>query len=165
MGHPKRQRKKYEKPKKPFDKARIEEEKALMKEFGLRKKKELWKAEGIIRNFRRRARKAQATKNKDEEHLIISKLINMGLLQKGAKLDDVLELSTRDILERRLQTIVYKNKLATTIKQARQFITHGHILIRGRKIRWPSALISLHEEKDVKLSPTIEKNIKGDKND
>lgn len=82
MGHPKQQRKKYEKPKKPYDKTRLEEEKELMKEFGLRRKKELWRAESIIRNFRRRARKAQATKNKEEKKMIVEKLVNIGLLKK-----------------------------------------------------------------------------------
>ena len=38
----KRKHKKYSKPKKPFDKAWIEEEARIKKEFGLKKKREIW---------------------------------------------------------------------------------------------------------------------------
>ena len=44
----KRKQKKYSKPKRPFDKKRIDEENQLKKEFGLKNKREIWKAEAKI---------------------------------------------------------------------------------------------------------------------
>ncbi|MDP7610203.1 MAG: 30S ribosomal protein S4, partial [Candidatus Woesearchaeota archaeon] len=43
MGDPKKQRKKYSKPSHPWQTERIEVEKVLMKEYGLKNKKEIWR--------------------------------------------------------------------------------------------------------------------------
>jgi len=155
MGHPKKQRKKYEKPFKPFDKERIEEEKKLMKEFGLRKKKKIWRAESMLRNFRRRARDLQATKDKEKEKELLKNLYRLGLLPEDATLDDVLELKIEDILSRRLQTIVYKKGFANSPKHARQLIVHGHILTDGRKLKKPGHIIPIELEGKIKLSDRI----------
>ena len=53
----KRKHKLYSNPKKPFDKVRIDEEKNIMKEFGLKNKKEIWKAEAKIKLVREKVRK------------------------------------------------------------------------------------------------------------
>jgi len=63
MGDPKRLRKTYETPRRPF--AELEEERKLLREFGLKNKRELWKAETILREFRRRARELQGRGNKN----------------------------------------------------------------------------------------------------
>ena len=44
----KRKHKIYSKPKRPFDKARIEEEGGIVEEFGLKNKREIWKAEASL---------------------------------------------------------------------------------------------------------------------
>ena len=49
-------------------------------------------------------------------------------------------------LERRLDTIIYRAKFATTVFSARQLINHGHIKINGKKVNIPSNLVT---EKDV----------------
>jgi small subunit ribosomal protein S4 len=46
------------------------------------------------------------------------------------------------LLERRLDNAVYKLKMATTRTQARQIITHGHILVNAKKVYSPSFLVS-----------------------
>jgi small subunit ribosomal protein S4 len=56
MGHPKKSRRMYERPKRPYDKERISREKKLLNEFGLRRKSEIWRAESVLRDYRRRAR-------------------------------------------------------------------------------------------------------------
>jgi small subunit ribosomal protein S4 len=146
----KRQKKKYERPKKPWDKARIEEEKKLLEKYGLRRKREIWRAESILRNYRRIARELAARRDKEREKILIDKLFKMGILKKKeATLDDVLALTVEDILERRLQTIVHKKGLAKTLKQARQFIVHGHIAVDGRRVRWPSMLVPVSEEDKI----------------
>lgn len=153
----KRFRKKYEKPKRPWDKARIEAEKELMKKYGLRRKKEVWKAEAILRKYRRIARDLLANYNAEKEKILIKKLSRFGLLSENSTLDDVLSLTVENILDRRLQTIVFKKGFANTIKQARQFIVHGHVYIKDRKITYPSYLVPLNEENEIKVGIGIKK--------
>ncbi len=144
-----RLRKKYEKPRKVWDKERIEEEEKIMKEYGLKRKKELWRCEAILRKYRRIARELVGKKDEEKEKVLIQKLSKLGVLKENATLDDVLSLTVRDILERRLQTIVFRKGLCNSIKQARQLITHGHIKINGRKIVYPSYLVNKDEEDKI----------------
>jgi small subunit ribosomal protein S4 len=134
-----------------WDKERIEKEKVLMKTFGLKKKTEIWRTEAMLRKYRRMARDLAAKKDKEKEKILIKKLIKIGLLQEGATLDDVLGLTLENLLERRLQTIIYKMGLANSIKQARQFITHGHVKIGNRKIIYPSYIVSKDEEQKIQV--------------
>lgn len=158
-------KKKYKRPKKPWDKERIEEEKKLMEKYGLRRKREIWRAREILRKFRRRARRLVAEKDKEKEKVLLDKLYRMGLLDKNATLDDVLSLTVEDILERRLQTIVYKLGLAKTPKQARQFIVHGHIAFDGRRTIYPSMLVPRGMESRISFygKPLVE--VKGGETD
>lgn len=134
-------KKKFKQPRQLWDKERIEKEHALMKTFGLRRKREIWKAESILRSMRRRARNLAAKRDKIQEKVLLDKLNKIGLLDKNATLDDVLSLTIENILERRLQSIVFRKKLANTPKQARQLITHGHISVDGRKTFYPSFMV------------------------
>ena len=79
MGHPRRYSKKYEAPKKPWDKTRLESEKKIKEEFGLRRKHEIWRAEGIVRDFRRRARELQAKPDGTKEKDLLAKLNSLGI--------------------------------------------------------------------------------------
>lgn len=151
MGHPKKQRRKYDKPRKPYDKERIEREKRIKQEFGLRRKKEIWRAEGLLRNFRQRARNLQATRDDKKAEELISSLKKIGI--DCQSLDDVLTINLETILSRRLQTIV--GKKANGIKHARQLIVHGHVLVDGRKTRWPSYLVKRGEDDRIIISPKI----------
>jgi small subunit ribosomal protein S4 len=162
----KRQKRKFERPRKLWSKARIEEEKKIKQTYGLRRKKEIWKAESILRNYRRLARNLAARRDKDKEKILLGKLFRMGLINKEANLDDVLALSIESILDRRLQTLVFKKGIASTTKQARQFIVHGHVAFDGRRVRWPSMLIplggedkiSFYEKSKIKQGVKIEKS-------
>ncbi|HLD49406.1 MAG TPA: 30S ribosomal protein S4 [archaeon] len=151
MGHPKKQKKKYERPRKPYDKVRIEKEKNILHEFGLRRKKEIWRAEAILRNYRRRARELQAQKDEKKEKEMFEKLKKMGLVNDDANIEDVLGLTLHDLLSRRLQTIIYKKGMAFTPKQARQLIAHGHIRLEGRKVNYPSYLVKKGEEDLIEI--------------
>lgn len=162
MGDPRRRRgKTYEKPRRPFD--RLAEERKIMIEFGLRRKRELWKAETILREFRRRARELASKreageKYKKEEEKLLARLNKLGL--NVSNLDDVLKLTVEDILSRRLQTIVYKKGLANTPKHARQLIVHGHVLIEGRRMQSPGFLVPAGLEDKISLNPKLGKNKK-----
>lgn len=149
MGDPKKIRKKYQTPRHPWQKARIEEEGEIFKEYGTKNKREIWKMRSVLRDFSDRAKKLIAAKSaqaEKERKEMLAKLQSMGLISAEAGLDDVLGLNLRDILERRLETLVYKKGLARSMKQARQFIVHGHVMVGERKVNSPSYLVSVKEE-------------------
>jgi small subunit ribosomal protein S4 len=146
-----KQSKKYEKPLKPWDKTRIEDEAKLLQNYGLRRKKEIWKTQSVLRNYRRIARSLAAKADKEKEKVLLDKLFRIGLVGKDADLDDVLALTIEKLLDRRLQTMVFKRGMCSTLKQARQYIVHGHVAVDGRKIRWPSTIIHLSDEDKISL--------------
>lgn len=156
MGDIKRARKKYQTPAHPWQKARMEEERVLMKEFALKNKRELWKMYSQARKIARQTKKLLALKGnpqaEKEKELLIKKLIRYNLIGAGQPIDAALALSYRDILERRLQTIVFRKALAKSMKQARQFITHGHIKVGDKVVTSPSYLVSVDEEPTVSFS-------------
>ncbi len=157
MGDPKKPRKKWEGPKHPWRKEVLIQELKLLGTYGLRNKRELWRAQTIIRKFRHQARSLLAAPKEIRENVekaMLRKLYNMGLLPENATLEDVLSLTVEDLLERRLQTIVYKKGLARTIHQARQLIVHGHIAIAGRRVTSPGYIVSREEEELVDYAPT-----------
>ena len=158
MGDPKRHRKKYVSPTHPWDKARLEKEMQIVIKYGLRNKRELWRFQNILRKYRRVARDLLAKINlpgregelaKVKAMTVIKKLTRMGILDENATLDDILNLSVEDFLERRLQTMVYRQGLANTIKQARQMVVHGHIAVDGRRVTVPSYIVERDEESKI----------------
>jgi small subunit ribosomal protein S4 len=153
----KKSRKKYERPMRIWDKQRIEKERVLVKNFGLSKKREIWMSESLLRKYRRMARGLAAKKDKEKEKVLLNKLIKLGLLQEGASLDNVLDLNLETFLERRLQTVIQKKGFANTVKQARQFITHGHVKIGERKIVYPGYLVSKEDEERIQVDMTVNK--------
>jgi len=149
MGDPKKQRKKYSTPTHPWQGARIEEEGVLSREYGLKNKKEIWKMDSILRNFTRQAKKliaSQTNQAEIERKQLLEKSSSLGLIAKTAKVEDVLSLTLKDILERRLQTLTYRKQLARSAKQARQFVVHKHIAVGAKSITTPSYLVSVEEE-------------------
>ncbi len=152
MGDPKIIKRKFEYPPHPWQKSRIEEEKGLMKEYGLKNKTEVWKMASRAKNFSNQAKRLTASESgqsKREEEQLLTRLTRLGLLPGGSSIDDVLSLTVKDLLERRLQTIVFKKGLAKSIGQARQFITHQHIIVNGKIITSPSSLVDGAEEAKV----------------
>jgi small subunit ribosomal protein S4 len=157
MGDPKKPRKKWEGPTHPWRKEVLQQELELLGKYGLRNKRELWIAKSLLRRMRARARALLALPEEVREaraRPLINHLYSMGLLHSTeATLSDVLRLSVEDILERRLQTIVYKKGLAKSLFQARQLIVHGHIAIGSRRVRSPGYLVSRDEEPLVGFYP------------
>ncbi|MEM1933565.1 MAG: 30S ribosomal protein S4 [Desulfurococcaceae archaeon] len=157
MGDPRKPRKKWEGPLHPWRREVLQEEMNLLGMYGLRNKRELWIARTMIRKFRHRARALLSLPPEtraEAEKALLNKLIKYGLLKPNSTLDDVLDLRVEDLLERRLQTIVYRKGLARTIHQARQLIVHGHIVVKGRRIRSPGYIVPVEEEQYVDYSPT-----------
>ena len=154
MGDPKRPRKRYETPRHPWRADRLMEELRLVGEYGLRNKKELWRAQAVLRKYRKIARSLFVLTGEERvrrESELIRTLAKYGLVSENATADDVLRLTVRDVLERRLQTLVYRLGLAKTIYHARQLIVHRHIAIGDQIVNVPGYLVKKEEEGKIRL--------------
>ena len=157
MGDPKKQRKKYETPRFPWRTDTLQAELKLLGQYGLRNKRELWRHKTTLSRFREIARSllGESTEQRQKpEKQLLDRLNRIGILPETAVLDDVLDLTINDILERRLQTVVFNKSLTKSIHQARQLISHGHITIQGQRITSPSYLVLKDEEAIVVYTPT-----------
>ncbi|MEZ0249280.1 MAG: 30S ribosomal protein S4 [Thermoproteus sp.] len=160
MGGKKKSRKTYldGKPKKLWNTQLLLEELQLMGEYGLRNKRELWKARAILKHIVRRARSLLSMRAEERAPLEVpfkERLYKMGFIEDvNMPLDRVLSLDVRAVLDRRLQTVIYKRGLAKTPYEARQLIAHGHIAINGRRIRSPGFLVPRDLEDKITYAPT-----------
>ncbi|HTT15860.1 MAG TPA: 30S ribosomal protein S4 [Thermoplasmata archaeon] len=161
MGDPKFLRRRYDTPKHPWEGPRMEEERKLLERYGLKNKRELWKAQSVLRGFRRQARELQARlragepQARRETDQLIGRLSRLGILGVGTPtLDDVLALSTEDILRRRLEWVVFSKGLAPTPKSARQWIVHGHVTVGDHRVRRPGTLLPSAEEARLDYTPS-----------
>ena len=156
MGDPKYPRKAWRKPKRPLNYELKMDELQTLGTFGLRTKRELWKAHTELSRVRQQARSLLALTQKvraEKEPILLKSLARIGLISSDATLDDVLNLKPTDLLARRLQTIV-SNKLGfKTPYQARQAVIHGHIMVGDRKIDIPSYTVTVAEEDSVHFTP------------
>jgi len=138
----------FARPKKAFDKPRIEGENQLVKKYGLKNKREIWKAESEISKIRRQA-KNLITADREKQNVLIKRLQNMGF--KVVEISEVLALTKEDWLKRRLQSIVFEKKYASTAKGARQLITHKHIKIDRKIINIPSYIVPIEKEGKIEV--------------
>jgi small subunit ribosomal protein S4 len=156
MGDPKKQRKKFDTPRFRWRKDILQEELKLLGQFGLRNKHELWRHKTMLSKTRGIARsligKTPEERGKMENELL-ARLKKIGILDETAVLDNVLDLSIENLLERRLQTIVFRKGLTRTIFQSRQLITHGHVNVGNRCVTVPGYIVAKEEEKEVMYSP------------
>lgn len=146
-----RKKNKYQWPRKLYDKARISDENKLVEEYGLKNKREIWKAEAKIKYFRDRA-KFLITESMEEQEQFFSKLRGIGLSVKT--IADVLALNKEDLLKRRLSTVVWKKGLTNTARQARQLIVHKKVSVNGRAVNTPSYIVPTESEQSITLKVT-----------
>ena len=150
----------YETPNHPFQGERIAEEGDLLGRYGLANKEELWRAQSELRDYRREARRLLGEAQGDVDAAgeagsdFMGRLQRIGVLDDEEGLDDVLSLDVTDILERRLQTVAYRQGLANTVGQARQFIVHGHVTVDGARVNTPSYTVEVAEEDRVAFDDT-----------
>ena len=150
----------FETPNHSFQGERIAEEGDLVSRYGLSNKEELWRAQSELRDYRREARRLLGEAQGDAEAAgeagseFMARLKRIGVLDDEETLDDVLSLDVTDILERRLQTIAYRQGLANTAEQARQFIVHGHVTVDGARVNAPSYKIDVTEEDRIEFDDT-----------
>ncbi|PSP81529.1 30S ribosomal protein S4 [Halobacteriales archaeon QS_1_68_20] len=152
--------KRYETPNHPYQGGRIAEEQDLIGRYGLKNKEELWRAQSELRSYRREARELLGTAAGDAEAAgregseFLARLKRIGVLDEADGLDAVLSLDVTDILERRLQTVAYRQGLANTTDQARQFIVHGHVVVGDRRVTRPAYKVEVDEEGVIAFDET-----------
>jgi small subunit ribosomal protein S4 len=155
MGSIKKIRKKYSKPAHPWRSVRIEEENQICKDYGIPKKTEVWKTIAKLESYKNQIKKLSSITNEQsnkEMVNLIAKLKAYSLIQNDTS-DEILGITLKNLLDRRLQTIVFKKNYAKGMKQARQLIIHRHILVNNKIISSPSYLVKLSEEANVEISP------------
>ncbi len=154
MGDPKKARKQFSRPRSPWRADQLAQELYLLGTFGLRNKRELWKAETQLSSVRKQARTllaaTQAVREREEKKLLDS-LRKKGLIGEAATLDDILSLTVEDMLARRLQSMVFKKGMALSPLHSRQLIVHGHVAVRDRIITVPGYEVGGLEEGAIRL--------------
>lgn len=157
MGDPRKIKSKYNRPGHPWQKERIEEERTLLREYGLKNKTEIYRARSKLKTFADLAKNliaARGSQAEKEKAQLLARLAKMGLVEQGAQLDNVLGVQLKNILERRLQTMVLRKGLARSINQSRQLIVHEHILVGNRRVSSPSYNVPVSEEASIAFVPT-----------
>ena len=143
-----------ERPRSPWRADQLAQELYLLGTFGLRNKRELWKAQTQLSSVRKQARTllaATAEVRARDETKLLDSLRRRGLIGEGATLDDILSLTVEDELGRRLQTMVFKKGMSLSPLHARQLIVHGHVSVNGRVTTIPGYGVGAKEEAGVSL--------------
>lgn len=156
MGDPRRSKNKWSKPAHPWQKTRIEAETILHRNYSLKNKREIWKMTSLLKSLKDQAKNLAAgsgSQVEKEKYQLIKRTISLGLIKEGQGLDDLLGLTPESILNRRLQTIVFKKGLARSMRQARQFIVHQHILLGSTRMTAPGYVVKVGEESMIQFVP------------
>ena len=161
MGEPKFSRPRTQTPTHPWKQARIDEEHDLKERYGLKKvggMREIWREKSALRRHRNQAMKLIGRVDSTEGHYakekeqLLDSLTKKGLLQTGADVGDVLEISVEHMLSRRLQSVVYYKGLAPSMRAARNLIVHGHICIGDQRMTVPGYHVLKEEEDSLRYS-------------
>ena len=145
-------------PLNPFAKDRLDEELQIVGKFGLKNKREVWRAKYQVSQFRRAARILLTLEEKDPKRIfegtaLLRRLNRLGMLDdEHLQLDYILALKTEDIMNRRLQTLVHQLGLARSIHHARVLIRQRHIRVGKQVVDIPSFLVRVDSQKHIDLA-------------
>ena len=150
----------YETPNHPYQGERIAEESDLLSRYGLKNKEELWRAQSELRRMRREARRLLGEAQGDVELAgetgaeFVARLRRIGILGDADDISSVLSLDVTDLLERRFQTVAYRQGFGSSPQQARQFIVHGHVTVDGARVTRPSVKMNVSDESVIAFDET-----------
>jgi len=148
MGDIRKKRRLYSRPKKLYDRVRIDAENEIVKKYGLKNKKEIWKAKSFVSKLRKRAKDLIGAQ-KEKQQTFFEKLNRMGI--SVSEISDVLGLTEENLLNRRLQSVLVKKKLARSPNQARQLIVHKNVIVGKNVVNIPSFLVTRDLEDKISL--------------
>ena len=163
MGQPKFSRPKTQTPTHPWKAERIEEEHALKDQYGLKRvggMKEIWRERSALRRHRQLAMKLIGLVDTSEGHFkrekeeFLGSMQRKGVISEDADLDDVLQISVENMLDRRLQSQVYYKGFAPSMRAARNMIVHGHIVLGSQKMNVPGYHVLRNEEAEIAYHPS-----------
>merc|ERR1711964_208202 len=129
-------------------------------EYGLKNKREVWRVQFALAKIRTAARHLLTLDEKDEDRIfqgeaLLRRMVRLGLLTDAErKLDYVLGLTTPKIMERRLQTKVFKLGLAKSVHHSRTLIRQRHIRVGKQICDIPSFLVRVDSEKHIDFALT-----------
>jgi small subunit ribosomal protein S4 len=152
MGDIKRLTNKYSTPAHPWRRERIDTERALRRQYGLKNSTELWKLNSKLKNFKDQVKSfatMPVTQAALERKQLEARLAKYGLTPEDGNLENVLSYTPQVLLDRRLQTVLVKRQLCRTMRQARQFIVHRHVLVGDKCITAPGYLVPVSEEAHI----------------
>merc|ERR1712028_295963 len=142
-------------------KERLDAEMKIVGEYGLKNKREVWRVQYVLAKVRTAARQLLTLDEKNEQRMfqgdaLLRRMIRLGLLlESEKKLDFVLGLTAAKIMERRLQTKVFKLGLAKSIHHARTLIRQRHIRVGKQICTIPSFLVRVDSEKHIDFALAV----------
>merc|ERR1712010_404122 len=150
--------KKSKPPRRPFEKERLDSELKLIGQFGLKNKREIWRVRLALAKIRATARTLLTKDEKDPQRIfegqaLMRRMIRYGILDEDKqRLDYVLELKVENVMERRLQTLVFKRGLAKSIHHARVLIRQRHIRVGRQIVNVPSFMVRVESQPHIEFA-------------
>mmetsp|Transcript_13517 Transcript_13517/g.9531 ORF Transcript_13517/g.9531 Transcript_13517/m.9531 type:complete len:187 (-) Transcript_13517:169-729(-) len=147
-------------PRRPFEREKLVNELRLIGTYGLRCKREVWRVQLTLAKLRKAARVLLTLDEQDprrvfEGDALIRRMVRIGLLKESErKLDYVLGLTINQFMERRLQTLVQKKKIANSVHHARVLIRQRHIAVGKQMVNIPSFMVRVSSEQHIQHSAT-----------